>query len=183
MSLTLVTSFSQTLIYALWILSTRRMESLSLAIIASMPTNIRHHLLLVPYKICSILFPLLSIILLVNWIILMIMVQECSLPFLAILLTDYLEPAMLLTRMVELLMHGFIIWLHWRYHESPTQYFGGGIVHGHPAFLSSRRAELHGILALLIIADIFKQYHSSTLPVTTICDNQVVSFKCNNLSS
>jgi len=59
---------------------------------------------------------------------------------------------------------------------------GGGIVHGNPLFLSSGRGELHGILALFIVADMFKKHYSSTAPIRTISDNQGVTSKCNNMS-
>jgi len=59
---------------------------------------------------------------------------------------------------------------------------GGGIVHGHPSLISSGRGELHGILVLSIVANIFKMHHSSTAPVTLICNLQCVTSKCNTLS-
>jgi hypothetical protein len=49
-------------------------------------------------------------------------------------------------------------------------------------FFHLGRGELHGILALSIVADLFKKHYSSNAPVGMICDNQGVTSKCNNMS-
>jgi hypothetical protein len=57
---------------------------------------------------------------------------------------------------------------------------GAGPVDGYHPYLSSTRAEIAGITAVLIISQLLLKFHASPAKVTLLCDNQAAITTCSN---